>query len=240
MAEDADRLKELEEDERNLKEHVRSLEVLASESTNPDNITALQLKYVERQIDTYIRLVAANLTEQRKLKTQQNRQDLTPTSSKRQSLQVKVDVPTSPPPGYRFETTTPLAILPSRLLKRRVYIWYLTRWVVCEVVGGPKDPKQSSQGYTLQVKSSKLLDGASPEHLRREAEGMRLNVHNYGHTWFLLNDQQQPPPEEEEDEEEQAEVEEQAVVVVDASDQDAAKEDDIQEEKQRDAPTVNV
>ncbi|KAH9251314.1 hypothetical protein BASA81_010725 [Batrachochytrium salamandrivorans] len=178
MAEDADRLKELEEDERNLKEHIKSLEILAAESTNPDNITALQLKYVERQIDTYIRLVATNLTEQRKFKNQQNRQDLTPTSSKRQSLlpPVKIDVPTSPPPGYRFETTTPLAILPSRLLKRRVYFWYLTKWIVGEVVGGPKDPKQSSQGYTLQVKSSKLLDGASPEHLRREAEGMRLNI----------------------------------------------------------------
>lgn len=189
------RLRELEEDEQNLKEHTKSLEALAADAVDPNTITGLQLKYVEKQIDTFIRLIAVNLTEQRKIRHQLRIGDSIEESPTRRSKIAASaapppppEPPMQPPQGYAFADTIPQVILPSRLLKRRVYFWYTNTWHVGEVVGGPKDPKESSQGYTLQIRSSKMLDPTSPEHIRREPESMKMNVQNYGQSWFLLTE----------------------------------------------------
>lgn len=96
------------------------------------------------------------------------------------------------PEGMKFEVKPASLPRTSALLGRKVY-WHVPLrldgtpgWIVSEIACGAPDPQSAANGITMQVKSTRRLDGNAPVFLFREAYSVPFSLENYGESWFLF------------------------------------------------------
>jgi hypothetical protein len=106
-----------------------------------------------------------------------------------------VGAPT-PPAGFVVAPCPAQMPTGASLVKRKV-LWAIqvTRlgspgWIVCQVAGGPPDPRRASQGVTMCLKCTRRLDNGTPKDLIGDGadNAVAFTLDNYGRRWCLLDE----------------------------------------------------